>query len=104
MAVVSIPQTQIEKDEENEYNNNNNNNNNNSNETSYKQVIRFLICDSCFWCASCIALDAPAPVKCPSCNDNKVEWMPITSDIHEFDYDLIGAVIKSVFDSQDGIM
>ncbi len=81
MDIVSILQTQIEKDE-----NENSNNNNSGNQTLYKQAIHFLICDSCFWCASCIRVDAP--VKCPSCDDNEVESMPITSEIHEFDYDL----------------
>jgi predicted Zn-ribbon and HTH transcriptional regulator len=81
VEIVRIFQTQFEKDE------NKNSNNNISNETSYKQAIRFLICDSCFWCASCIRLDPP--VRCPSCNCNKIEWMPIADGkIHKFDYDL----------------
>ena len=77
MDIVSIFQIEIEKDE-NIYSNN---------KTSYKHVLHFLICDSCFWCASCIRLDAP--VKCPSCNDNKVEWSSIADrKIQKFDYDL----------------
>ena len=64
MDIVSILQTSVEKDEDtNIYNN--------GSKESYRQPLHFLICDSCFWCASCIRLDA-LDVKCPSCNGNKV--------------------------------
>ena len=46
------------------------------NETSDKRLLHFLICDSCFWCASCIRTDASS-IKCPSCNCI-VESMPIS--------------------------
>jgi hypothetical protein len=29
-----------------------------------------------------------APLRCPSCNDSKIEWIPIADgEIHRFDYD-----------------
>ena len=71
LDIVSVLQTIIEKDE-----NKNSTNNSSNNKTPYKQAIHFLICDSCYWCASCIKLDVSV-ARCPSCNDNKVEWMPI---------------------------
>jgi hypothetical protein len=95
--IVSILQTSVEKDEDtNIYNN--------GSKESYRQPLHFLICDSCFWCASCIRLDA-LDVKCPSCNGNKVEWMPINDgEIHKVYYyrkDL--RVREFFFDSRDGI-
>jgi len=78
---VSVIQSILEKDEKNK------NTNSSNNKTSYKQAIHFLICDSCFWCASCIRLDVTV-AKCPSCNDGKVEWMPVTdNEIYKFNYD-----------------
>jgi len=57
--------------------NNGKNNYYSGNETSDKRLLHFfLICNSCFWCASYIRRDASA-IKCPSCNC-KVESMPIS--------------------------
>jgi hypothetical protein len=87
LYIVSVLQI-IEKDE-----NKNSTNSSSNNKTPYKQAIHFLICDSCFWCASCIRLDVSV-AKCPSCNDNKVEWMPITDDeIYKVDYDSKNGVV-----------
>jgi hypothetical protein len=48
------------------------------NETSDKRLLHFLICDSCFWCASYIRRDASI-IKCPSCNCI-IESIPISRD------------------------
>lgn len=85
MDIVNILQTGIEIDDnKNRYNNTNNDS---TYETSCEQqTIYFLICDSCHWCASSIRLIAP--LRCPSCNDGKVDWIPIADgQIHRFDYD-----------------
>jgi hypothetical protein len=52
--------------------------------------INFLLCESCFWCASqsnnCNLDDMI--IGCPSCNSNRVESMPISHDeIYRFDHD-----------------
>jgi hypothetical protein len=48
----------------------------------------FLICRSCFWCASYFNNMHRSVERCPSCNDAKVESMPITFDeTYKFDYD-----------------
>jgi hypothetical protein len=61
---------------------NNNNNNNN-------KKIQFLICGSCFWCASHFNNIGDMIVKCPSCtSNNKVESIPVSYDeVYKFDYD-----------------
>jgi hypothetical protein len=99
LDIVSVLQTIIEKDE-----NKNSTNNSSNNKTPYKQAIHFLICDSCFWYASCIRLDVSV-ARCPSCNDNKVEWMPITeNEIYKFNYDpKNGGVVLEFSKSQERI-
>ena len=36
----------------------------------------FLLCESCYWCASYYKGNTSFP-KCPFCNDSKIECMPI---------------------------
>jgi hypothetical protein len=46
----------------------------------------FLLCESCFWCASSIYLVSMDWI-CPVCNNNKVESIPIqNNEIYKFDY------------------
>ena len=81
--IVGILRTQILKDE----NKSSRNNNNRPSWAVNKQSIHFLICDSWFWCASCIRLDA-STVTC--CNCNKVQSMPIEGDqVHKNNYDFV---------------
>jgi hypothetical protein len=39
--------------------------------------IHFLLCESCFWCASYVSSKSISIAKCPNCYNNKIEWMPI---------------------------
>lgn len=72
MSFVSILQiNRIENESENSKNNYFS-----GSETSDKRLLHFLICDSCFWCASYIRKDS-STIKCPSCNCI-VERMPIS--------------------------
>jgi hypothetical protein len=48
----------------------------------------FLICRSCFWCASYINKMGSVLEACPSCKDVKIESMPISFDeTYRLDYD-----------------
>jgi hypothetical protein len=48
----------------------------------------FLICRSCFWCASYFNNMRRSVETCPSCNDAKLESMPISFDeTYRFHYD-----------------
>jgi hypothetical protein len=40
----------------------------------------FLLCSSCFWCASCLSPDYPSPAKCPTCIDGNIESIPIAEN------------------------
>lgn len=48
----------------------------------------FLICSSCFWCASYLNNKHRSVEVCLTCNGAKVESMPISFDeTYKFDYD-----------------
>ena len=43
--------------------------------------IDFLLCNSCFWCASYLnSRTSFIVVQCPMCQENAVEWIPISFD------------------------
>jgi len=53
---------------------------------TYMLKAQFLICNSCFWCASTLT-DCFAVSKCPSCGSNGVETIPIASnETYKFNY------------------
>jgi hypothetical protein len=67
------------------------------------EEISFLICQSCFWCASYINTitaftakrrgDAP-PTKCPICIEGNIESMSINkNEVYKFDYDAKHGVV-----------
>ena len=39
--------------------------------------IHFLICESCFWCASYLSSKSVSIAKCPNCYNSIIKWMPI---------------------------
>jgi hypothetical protein len=48
--------------------------------------IHFLLCNTCYWCASDIG-SKPKFTECPSCNSIEVESMPIAhKELYKFDY------------------
>jgi hypothetical protein len=50
--------------------------------------IHFLLCESCFWCASCLNAAKMTITKCPSCSDARLESMSISdNEIYKFGYD-----------------
>jgi hypothetical protein len=52
----------------------------------------FLLCSSCFWCASYLNFRDTVEV-CPSCVNGKVESMPLSdNEIYTFRYDVIRGV------------
>jgi hypothetical protein len=56
--------------------------------------IDFLLCNSCFWCASYLNLRSFSYMKCPSCKENTIERMPLSAnDIYSFDYNRETGVI-----------
>ena len=52
----------------------------------------FLLCGSCYWCASYLSLRGTVEI-CPSCMNDKVESMPLSDkEIYTFRYDAIRGV------------
>ena len=48
----------------------------------------FLMCKSCFWCASFLYSKYRSLNKCPSCMNPELESMPISlNELYTFDYD-----------------
>ena len=58
-------------------NNNNNHHHNADDKKENSRQIHFLLCESCFWCASYLSSKSVSVAKCPICYSNKMEWMPI---------------------------
>ncbi|HYT43673.1 MAG TPA: hypothetical protein VEP90_15140 [Methylomirabilota bacterium] len=63
--------------------------------TSPIKKIDFLLCNSCFWCASYLNLGTSfIVVQCPLCKENAIEWIPISAnDAYSFDYNPVTGVI-----------
>jgi hypothetical protein len=64
--------------------------------------ISFLICQSCFWCASYISTvtaftarrEYSPPTKCPICIEGNIESMSINkNEVYKFDYDTKRGVV-----------
>jgi len=52
-------------------------NNTNGKEEVYRQI-HFLLCQSCFWCASYISSRSVSIAKCPNCYNDRIKWMPLS--------------------------
>ena len=59
--------------------------------------IDFLLCNSCFWCASYLNLRSFGFMECPSCKENTIERMPLSAyDVYSFDYNRVTGVIPEL--------
>jgi hypothetical protein len=56
----------------------------------------FLMCKSCYWCASCLMDDQAYFSICPECLTDKMEWLPISqSEYYRLDFDQkLGMVLQ----------
>jgi rubrerythrin len=65
-------------------NNNNKSSTDNDNKRNTKNTAshqtHFLLCETCFWCATCLinSSGATAILNCPICNTTKIESLPVT--------------------------
>jgi hypothetical protein len=66
--------------------------------------IHFLLCGSCFWCASHFNNIGNIIAKCPSCNSaNRVESIPLSYDeVYKFDYDPKCGVVLEFSKADEG--
>jgi hypothetical protein len=64
-------------------NNNKSSTSKNNNKYTANHQTHFLLCESCFWCASCLINSGGAPtttiLNCPICNNANVESLPVTA-------------------------
>ena len=62
--------------------------------TRISKKIDFLLCNSCFWCASHLNLSIFGVNECPSCKENTIERMSLSAnDVYLFDYNRVTGVI-----------
>ena len=67
--------------------------------------IDFLLCNSCFWCASYLNLRSFGVIDCPSCDENTIERMPLSAnDVYSFDYNRVTGVILEFSNYNKGSM
>jgi len=68
--------------------------------------ISFVICQSCFWCASCLSSKILSTIaetdgsftKCPSCTEGNIESTPIAeNENYRFDYNAKRGVMMEFF-------
>jgi hypothetical protein len=67
--------------------------------------IDFLLCNSCFWCASYLNLSNFGVIECPSCKEGTIERMPLSAnDVYLFDYNRVtgGRVILEFLNHNKG--
>jgi predicted RNA-binding Zn-ribbon protein involved in translation (DUF1610 family) len=57
--------------------------------------IDFLLCNSCFWCASYLNMRSSfGVIECPSCKESTIERMPLSAnEVYLFDYNRVTGVI-----------
>ncbi len=66
---------------------NSKNNNPDDKKEVYRQI-HFLLCESCFWCASYLSSKSVSVAKCPNCHNRRVNWMPISKvNLYKLGYD-----------------
>ena len=68
--------------------------------------IDFLLCNSCFWCASYLNLRRSfGVIECPSCKENTIERMPLSAnDVYSFDYNGVTGVMLEFSNFNKGSM
>jgi hypothetical protein len=78
------------------------------NGSSSGKQIDFLLCHSCFWCASSLsshmlrtaaaAKGSASLAKCPSCVEGNIESIPVSeNEEYKFDYDIKRGVTMEFF-------
>jgi hypothetical protein len=78
--------------------------NNSGRKTRISDEIYFLLCQSCFWCASYTSpflykrMTKETITTCPSCNEENIESLPIAeNEKYRFDYDTKRGVTMEFF-------
>ena len=58
-----------------------------SKEIEVSDKINFLLCESCFWCASYFNNYREVATDCPICGNKKMASMPISHEVHTSSHD-----------------
>jgi hypothetical protein len=66
------------------------------NESTFVDAKNFLMCGSCFWCASCLTGNRTM-LHCPSCGNNKMQLMPVsTYESYKLDHGYINGMVSEL--------
>ena len=50
--------------------------------------VHFVLCETCFWCASCFKIYKRSVAKCPCCNSIRLKSIPICdNEVYKFGHD-----------------
>ena len=65
---------------------------------AHRRQINFLICRLCFWCASYLYGSHKAAEKCPICDNNSIESIPVSDqEAFEFEHSQLRGVTLTFF-------
>jgi hypothetical protein len=63
----------------------------------------FLMCKSCYWCASCLSVDDGSISRCPVCGTNKMDCLSLShSECYRLDYDQIRGMVLQFWTEIEG--
>jgi hypothetical protein len=69
--------------------------------TRISDEIQFLLCQSCFWCASYFNY-SEVVTRCPTCDSNNIESLPISnSEFYKFSHDRNRGVTLEFADNRE---
>jgi hypothetical protein len=72
------------------------------NENTFVDAKNFLMCVSCFWCASCLTGNRTM-VQCPSCGNNEMQLMPVSDyESYKLDNGYINEMVSELWTIKGG--
>jgi hypothetical protein len=72
------------------------------NENTFIDAKNFLMCGSCFWCASCLTGDRTMQ-QCPSCGNTEMQLMPVSDyESYKLDNGYINEMVSELWTIEGG--
>ncbi len=76
---------------------------NEQNDNTFSRKRCFLMCKSCYWCASCLSADDGSISRCPVCGTNKMDCLSIShSECYRLDYDQVRGMVLQFWTKIEG--
>ncbi len=72
------------------------------NESTLIDTKNFLLCGSCFWCASCLDGNTTM-LHCPSCGNDEMQSMPVSDyESYKLDHGYIDKMVSELWTNKGG--